>query len=44
MVTTALGYTPPQQDTNTWIAWKGATSSAAGTAGYMPAPTKDQYH
>lgn len=29
---------------NTWTAWKGATSSAAGTAGYMPAPTKDQYH
>lgn len=37
-VTAALGYTPPTQDTNTWIALKGATSSAAGTAGYAPAP------
>ena len=34
---TALGI--PAQDTNTWIALKGATSSAAGTAGYAPAPT-----
>ena len=25
--------------TNTWIAWKGATSQNNGTAGYMPAPT-----
>ena len=25
-------------DTNTWIALKGATTSAAGTAGYVPAP------
>lgn len=25
-------------DNNTWIAFKGATSSAAGTAGYAPAP------
>ena len=25
-------------DTNTWIAFKGATTSAAGTAGYAPAP------
>lgn len=25
-------------DTNTWIALKGATTSAAGTAGYAPAP------
>lgn len=25
-------------DTNTWIAFKGATTSAAGTAGYVPAP------
>ena len=24
---------------NTWTAWAGATSTAAGTAGYMPAPT-----
>lgn len=28
--------------TNTWIPWAGATSSAAGTAGYMPAPTSAQ--
>ena len=26
-------------DTNTWIAFKGATVSAAGTAGYAPAPS-----
>ena len=26
-------------DTNTWIALKGATTSAAGTAGYAPAPS-----
>lgn len=26
-------------DTNTWIALKGATTTAAGTAGYAPAPT-----
>lgn len=38
-VTAALGYTPPTTDTNTWIAFKGATTSAAGTAGYIPAPT-----
>ena len=29
----------PAQDTNTWVALKGATSSAAGTAGYAPAPS-----
>lgn len=29
-------------NTDTWTAWKGATSSAAGTAGYMPAPTSAQ--
>lgn len=34
---TALGI--PASDTNTWIAFKGATSSAAGTAGYAPAPS-----
>lgn len=34
----ALGYTPPTKDTNTWTAFKGATASAAGTAGYVPAP------
>ena len=33
---TALGI--PGSDTNTWIALKGATTSAAGTAGYAPAP------
>lgn len=33
---TALGI--PAQDTNTWTAFKGATTSAAGTAGYVPAP------
>ncbi|WP_294759295.1 hypothetical protein [uncultured Gemmiger sp.] len=33
---TALGI--PGQDTNTWTPFKGATSSAAGTAGYVPAP------
>ena len=27
-------------DNNTWTAFKGATSSAAGTAGYVPAPAK----
>ena len=26
-------------DTNTWIAFKGATTSTAGTAGYAPAPS-----
>lgn len=26
-------------DTNTWIAFKGATTSSAGTAGYAPAPS-----
>lgn len=33
---TALGI--PGSDTNTWTAFKGATSSAVGTAGYVPAP------
>lgn len=37
-VTAALGYTPPTKDTNTWTPFKGATASAAGTAGYVPAP------
>ena len=32
--------TPP--NTNTWTAFKGATSSAAGTAGYVPAPAKGE--
>ena len=27
-------------DNNTWTAFKGATASANGTAGYVPAPTK----
>ena len=31
--------TPPDTNTNTWIAFKGATTSAAGTAGYAPAPS-----
>lgn len=34
---TALGI--PGQDTNTWTAFKGATTSTAGTAGYVPAPS-----
>ena len=38
-VTAALGYTPPTQDTDTWIAFKGATTTTAGTAGYAPAPS-----
>lgn len=29
----------PASDTNTWTALKGATASAAGTAGYAPAPS-----
>ena len=37
---TALGI--PAQDTNTWIAMKGASASAAGGAGYVPAPTAGQ--
>ena len=37
---TALGI--PAQDTNTWIAMKGASASAAGGAGYVPAPTTGQ--
>ena len=37
---TALGI--PAQDTNTWIAMKGASASAAGGAGYVPAPTIGQ--
>jgi hypothetical protein len=28
--------------TNTWTAWAGATASANGTAGYMPAATSAQ--
>ena len=31
-------------DTNTWIAMGGATSSTAGTEGYVPAPPKDGYN
>ena len=34
---TSLGI--PGSDTNTWIALKGATSEASGTAGYVPAPS-----
>ena len=33
-----------QQDNNTWTAMVGATSSANGTAGYVPAPPKDGYN
>ena len=29
----------PGSDTNTWIAFKGASSSNSGTAGYIPAPS-----
>lgn len=36
-VTAALGYTPPEKDT-TYSAFKGATASAAGGAGLVPAP------
>lgn len=32
----------PAQDTNTWIAMKGASASAAGGAGYVPAPATGQ--
>ena len=34
---TGLGI--PANDTNTWVALKGATASAAGSAGYVPAPS-----
>ena len=37
---TALGI--PAQDTNTWIAMAGASASADGRAGYVPAPTTGQ--
>jgi hypothetical protein len=33
---------PTNSFVNTWTAWVGATSSANGTAGYMPAPTSAQ--
>jgi len=33
---------PTNAFANTWTAWKGATDSANGTAGYMPAPTSAQ--
>ena len=36
-ITAALGYTPPTTDT-TYTAMTGATSSAAGTSGLVPAP------
>jgi len=40
-VTNALGYTPPAQDTNTtYTNMTGASSSAAGKAGLVPAPAK----
>ena len=34
---TALGI--PGQDTNTWTAFKGASSTVAGTSGYVPGPS-----
>lgn len=37
---TALGI--PAQDTNTWIAMGGASASAGGRAGYVPAPAIGQ--
>ena len=37
---TALGI--PAQDTNTWNALKGATATAAGSAGYVAAPANGQ--
>ena len=37
---TALGI--PAQDTNTWIAMAGASASAGGQAGYVPAPIAGQ--
>lgn len=37
---TALGI--PAQDTNTWIAMSGASASAGGRAGYVPAPATGQ--
>lgn len=33
-----------QQDNNTWTAMVGATASADGTAGYVPAPPSDGYN
>lgn len=38
---TALGI--PAQDTNTWNALRGATASAAGSAGYVAAPAAGQH-
>lgn len=39
---TGLGI--PGSDTNTWTPMKGATSSANGTAGIVPAPSSDGYN
>lgn len=33
-----------QQDNNTWTAMAGASSSANGSAGYVPAPPRDGYN
>ena len=44
-VTSALGYTPPRQDT-TYDVFDGATETEAGTAGLVPAPgagTQNKY-
>lgn len=38
----ALGYTPPKENT-TYAVMKGATASAAGTSGLVPAPTNTTY-
>lgn len=40
-VTAALGYTPPTTNT-TYSAMKGATASAAGSSGLVPAPASGQ--
>lgn len=38
----ALGYTPPKENT-TYAVMKGATASAAGTSGLVPAPSAGDY-
>lgn len=38
----ALGYTPPKENT-TYAVMKGATASAAGTSGLVPAPAAGDY-
>lgn len=41
-VVSALGYTPPAKDTDTWTPMGGASATVAGTAGYVPSPSKGQ--